>query len=258
MPFPSANLFEPVASRVQWNSRRAGIEIICAGVTGFDTTVRNLMELTYKVRSSDGGEYGPATLEQLTGWIREGRVLPQQQIQRNDMEHWAAAGEFTELKGAFGPSLPPTLPASSPRMTGAGATRMDAGAMGSLRSSASWFYWVAGLSLVNTVLALTGVGIRFIFGLGVTQIFDAFGAGFAGAGTLVALVLDLLAAGVLVLFGVFANKGQTWAFIVGMALLALDGLLLLLVRDWLGVAFHAYVLFRLFQGFQISRQLRAA
>jgi len=73
----------------------------------------------------------------------------------------------------------------------------------------------------------------------------------------VALVLDLLAAGVCALFGVFANKGQMWAFVVGMILFALDGLIFLLVQDWIGVAFHVFILYCLFRGAQACRQLKA-
>src|SRR6185369_7816756 len=100
----------------------------------------------------------------------------------------------------------------------------------------SWFYWIAGLSLVNSVLALSGSGMSFILGLGVTQIFDGLAQGMgSGAGLAVAVVLDLLAAAVFVFFGVFANKRHTWSFIVGMALYALDGLIYLVAQDWIGV-----------------------
>ena len=34
---------------------------------------------------------------------------------------------------------------------------------------ASWFYWIAGLSLVNSILSLTDSGWMFFFGLGITQ-----------------------------------------------------------------------------------------
>ena len=40
-----------------------------------------------------------------------------------------------------------------------------------------------------------------------------------------------------------------------LALLPIDGLLLLTLKDWLAVAFHAYALFRIFQGFQAAQQL---
>jgi len=207
------------------------------------------MQPTYKVRNPDGAEFGPAGLEQLLAWIREGRVGAHQEIQRSDMQHWAKAGDFTELKAAFAQTIPPALPA-----VGA-ATGTDVALLAQMRSCSSWFYWVAALSLVNSVVAFAGGGWRFLFGLGITQVFDGFGTGLGGSGKFVALFLDLIAAGVLVLFGVLAGKRHTWAFIVGMVLLLLDGGILLLAQDWIGVAFHAFVLFRLFQGLQVCRQL---
>ena len=216
------------------------------------------MQLTYKVRGADGKEYGPVTLEQLTGWIREGRVLAHQEIQREDMQHWAAAGDFAELKETFGVANPPALPAGGVAPVAAAVSgKARPAALGTVRSAATWFYLVAGLSLINSIVAFTGGNWRFLFGLGVTQVFDGIGMGFASSGKIIALVLDLMAAGVLVLFGVFGGKGQTWAFLVGMVLLALDGGIQVISQDWIGAAFHAYVLFRLFQGFQACRQLNA-
>ena len=34
---------------------------------------------------------------------------------------------------------------------------------------AKWFYWIVGLSIVNSLLAMGGAPIRFVFGLGLTQ-----------------------------------------------------------------------------------------
>jgi hypothetical protein len=116
---------------------------------------------------------------------------------------------------------------------------------------------VAALSLVNRIVAFTGGEWRFLFGLGITQVFDGIGMQFEGSGKFVALLLDLIAAGVLVLFGVCGGKRHTWAFIVGMVLLALDGGIQVLAQDWIGAAFHAFVLFRLFQGMQVCRKLNA-
>ena len=136
------------------------------------------------------------------------------------------------------------------------ATAGDAATVAQLKSGASWFYWIAALSLINSIAAASGSDWRFIVGLGITQVFDGIGAGFEGSGKIVALVLDLLAAGVLVLFGVFGYKRHLWAFIVGMVLFALDTLVFLLVQDWIGVGFHVFVLFCLFRGFQACRVLR--
>ena len=126
-----------------------------------------------------------------------------------------------------------------------------------MKSAASWFYWIAALSMINSVVALTGSAWRFILGLGITQLFDAFGSRFGSTAAIVALVLDAAVAGIFVLFGVFAHKGRTWSFVIGMLLFALDGVLTALLQDWLSLAFHAFVLFVMFKGLQACRVLRA-
>ena len=116
------------------------------------------------------------------------------------------------------------------------------------RGGANWFYWIAGLSLINSIAQLSGSGWRFIVGLGITQIVDYIAHQAGTIGTVAALVIDVFAASVFVLFGLFARKGQRWAFLVGMVLYGLDGLLLLVGPDFLGLAFHAFALYQIFRG----------
>jgi hypothetical protein len=123
------------------------------------------------------------------------------------------------------------------------------------KSGGSWFYWIAGLSLINSISAFSGSTWRFIVGLGITQLFDAVGTSLGSSGKVIVLALDLLVAGLFILFGLFAVKGHLWAFVVGMILFALDSLVFLLVQDWIGVGFHVFVLYCLFRGFQGSRLL---
>ena len=215
------------------------------------------MELTYKVRGGDGKEYGPATLTQITAWLREGRINTQTEMTRSDISHWAPAGNFSEVQSV---QAPPPLPGTPVAQSGGQTSpsiAADPATVKTLHSGASWFYWIAALSLINSISALSGSDWRFIFGLGITQIFDALGNEIAGGGKAIIFVLDLFAAGILVFFGFFAYKRHTWAFLVGMILLALDSLIFLLAQDWIGVAFHAFVLFRLFRGFQACRKLNA-
>ena len=207
------------------------------------------MEPTYKVRGADGTEYGPVTLNELQTWLREGRVQPQSEVLRSDQTAWATAASFAEL------SLPAQSAPMASAIPAAGAGD-DATNLAQLKSGASWFYWIAALSLINSVVAFTGSEWRFILGLGITQIFDEIGQEIANAGKIVALVLDLFVAGVFVLFGVFANKALLWAFISGMVLFALDGLIFLLAQEWIGVAFHVFVLYCLFRGAQACRRLK--
>jgi hypothetical protein len=218
------------------------------------------MNPTYTVRGADGREYGPVSLEQITAWTREGRILAQNEIRRNDMEHWAHAGDFTELKDMFPQASPaPSAVATAPQpmMSQAGTVTVQDQAVQAAGRGATWFYWIAGLSAVNAVMALTGKNIRFIFGLGITDIFTLFGHEFGGSGQVVGFVLALGAAGLFVLLGRFAMKGHLWAFITGIVLFGLDALALLPYGRWLGIAFHAYVLFRLFSGMMAMREIKA-
>jgi hypothetical protein len=129
----------------------------------------------------------------------------------------------------------------------------------SYKSGANWFYWIAGLTLVTSVIAFGGGGIRFLISLGITQIIDgvaeAISAEGGGAAKVVALVLALVISGVFIICGVLANKRSLGAYIAGMVLFGLDGLVSLMFQDWIGVIAHAVVLFFLFRGFQAGREL---
>lgn len=206
------------------------------------------MELTYKIRGADGQEYGPVPLATMQQWQTEGRFTPETEGTRSDMTYWVPVSQFQELSAA---SLAAAAAATSAPQGGS-ARGWDPETAAQIKSSASWFYWIAGLSLVNSLVALSGSDWRFILGMGVTQIIDIFADRASGGGKAIVLVLDLLMIGTAVTFGIFANKGHRWAFIVGMILYALDGIIFVLAGDWLPVAFHAYALFRLYQGLAAS------
>lgn len=129
-----------------------------------------------------------------------------------------------------------------------------------LKSGANWFYWIAGLSLVNSAISLFDGNWNFAAGLGITQIFDGiarFGVE-EGSGNWIKLVffsLDLVVAGMFILLGVFANRRQSWAFIVGMTLYVLDGVILIFAGDFFGIIIHAVALYFLFRGFMAARQM---
>ncbi len=136
-------------------------------------------------------------------------------------------------------------------MNGPGAMQ-QAVAQKQTQVGGDWFFWIAGFSVINSLLTLFGAPIQFIIGLGATEWIDR---GFFGGTKGTSLVADILIAAVYVLFGYFARNGARWAFIVGAIFYALDGVLLVLRGEWLSLAFHAYALFRIFQGFQAAQQL---
>lgn len=125
-----------------------------------------------------------------------------------------------------------------------------------VRGGGSWFYWVAGLSIINTLVVLFHGDVAFIVGLGATQIVDAVIWEAGPEVALIALPINLVIAGVYVLLGYFACQRMRWAFILGIVFYALDGLIFVLVKDWLPLAFHAYVLYAISRGLKAAGVLR--
>ena len=161
---------------------------------------------------------------------------------------------------AFGPV--PAAPLSGPAPAAPVATAPAASAgerrreqlLRQRRSGALWFYWVAGLSLVNSLASLSGQHWRFILGLGITQVADALAA-YSGRGFGAVALMDAITVGGFALLGRFAMRGQVWAFAVGAVVYALDGLIFLGLRDWIGVAFHVFVLVMTVRGLDAACRL---
>lgn len=128
-----------------------------------------------------------------------------------------------------------------------------------LKGGARWFFWIAGLSLVNSLILFAGGEWGFICGLGITHIIDAIGLmvseEIGTVGKVAAFVFNLIPAGLFVVFGVFARKRYSWAFILGMIFYTLDGLLFLLVMDLLSIGFHIFALFFIYGGLKAGKRL---
>jgi hypothetical protein len=131
------------------------------------------------------------------------------------------------------------------------AVEQKARVLQALKGRASWFVMIAALSMVNSILAMSGASVRFIFGLGLSQIVDALAHQAGSPGYVLDLIINGIIAGVFVLFWNFARKGQKWAWYVGMAVYVVDGVLLLLFKDYLAIAFHAYALYRMSSGLKL-------
>lgn len=125
-----------------------------------------------------------------------------------------------------------------------------------VRAGASWFLMVGVLSLINSVLAMSGSGFRFIFGLGIAQYVDMLARQAGQTGFALSLIINGGVAGVFALFWSFARKGEQWAFLVGMGLYVIDALVMLMSQDILAVAFHAYALYRIYRGLNGIKTLK--
>lgn len=131
-----------------------------------------------------------------------------------------------------------------------------------LESGANWFYWIAGLSLVNLLIGAAGSDWAFIIGLGISQVFVAIARELA-KGTDVSMILIgvlwLLAFAASAFFAVcgwLARRPFVAAFVVGITAFGLDTLIYLLSADLIGVAFHALALYFLWQGLAAARAIK--
>jgi hypothetical protein len=132
------------------------------------------------------------------------------------------------------------------------------------RNGASWFYWIAGLSAINSLIWRFGGGWTFLAGLAFTQIVDGvlstLGQELGGSGgiaaAVVAVTTSLIVSGIFAVFGYLAHQGNAWTFYVGMAIYVLDALLFLVFGDLLSFGFHLFALFGLYRGLRALAKLR--
>jgi len=125
-----------------------------------------------------------------------------------------------------------------------------------LTPSASWLYWVAGLSAVNTVIHASGGTMTFSMGLGLTQYLSGIGNVLGPMAKTITIVASVVVIVILALLGYMACRGAVWAFIAGIVILILDTLLLIPVAStaWLSIAFHIWAIVSLFMGLKIARE----
>ncbi len=125
-----------------------------------------------------------------------------------------------------------------------------------IRNGANWFFWIAGLSFINTIIYTAGGTLNFVVGLGATQVVDGFvtalirevGPNVGLVVRLVGLVIDLGVGGLFIVAGILSRKRIRWAIIAGIVLYALDALIFVWVKEWFSLAFHILALMGLAAG----------
>ena len=125
-----------------------------------------------------------------------------------------------------------------------------------VRSGAGWLFAVAGFSVINSTLVFFKANLHFIVGLGITQVVDGAGSTAGSGGSVAGFVVSLFLAGLFGVFGKFARDEKQWAFLAGMAIYALDGLIFLAFGQMLDLAFHAFAIYCMFQGLRGLRGLQ--
>ena len=147
---------------------------------------------------------------------------------------------FRPRRSGFGPVRPAPLTAS-PRSR---AVPRDSRAR-ALRLGAAAFYMVATLAGLDAALSLASHHPGVVIGLELTR--------WLGGAAPAALVAVPFVAAFIVL-GALAQRGRLWAFAIGSAIYALDGLIVLTAHDWVGVAIHTVVLVMIVRGLDAGRR----
>jgi hypothetical protein len=205
---------------------------------------------------ADGVEYGPVTLEEFRSWAKEGRVVGSTQVRRTGDESWSTASSFPELGVVDAVGAAATaFPANEVTEDSAEAGELER----KIKSCGSWFYWIAALTLINTIVALCGSNWGFVLGLTITQLIDAVVVTvvpqeFSLVAKLAACAVDLVGVGLFVFLGVMACRKQTWPFAVGVTLYGLDTLLTLFSFSIVSIGIHGWALFSLFMGMRAAQE----
>ena len=145
-------------------------------------------------------------------------------------------------KNASGSSAPPSAPS-------AGDPHLE----GRIKNGASWFYWIAAFSVINSILVYTSLPWTFGLGLGATVERDNAARQMGGSAMISHLGINIAIAGLVAAFGYFAGKRHGWAFLVGMILLGLDTVLTGLLSMWLNLALHLWAMISIFLGYRACR-----
>jgi hypothetical protein len=128
-------------------------------------------------------------------------------------------------------------------------------------AGANWFFWLAILSALNS-LVIYFVGIRNTpFAFGITQWIDGTTGPLTSEGWspplhTEGLIGNLLIAAAFAGFGYFARRGNDVAFLLGIFLYVVDAMLSIGLRDFFGFSFHLVGFFFLFRGLLASRHVR--
>jgi len=77
-----------------------------------------------------------------------------------------------------------------------------------VKTGAGWFRIVAILSIINSVLSMSGAGIRFIFGLGIARFVDVLAHQAGQSGIALDLVINGFVAGVFFCILEFCTQGS--------------------------------------------------
>ena len=132
-----------------------------------------------------------------------------------------------------------------------------------MKGGSTWFYWIAGLSAINSAIYAFGGDVAFLAGLGLTQVADALvdagiGGGLPPAVRYVAVIFNFALVALFGFIGYYAGQRSSLSFVVGIVIYLFDALLVLVLGMWFETAFHIFALIFIIRGFLACRNLNAS
>jgi hypothetical protein len=136
--------------------------------------------------------------------------------------------------------------------------QLDDATVEQIASGASWFYWIAALTVVGAVALLMGSNWGFAIGLGMSQVLTVLAmpsdtGDFSLALASVATVINIGLIGLFAWLGYVARRPSLVAFMIGMIIYVVDTLIFVIAGDWLGAIFHGIALYFLWKGWSTAR-----
>ncbi|NJK91469.1 MAG: DUF4339 domain-containing protein [Blastochloris sp.] len=135
---------------------------------------------------------------------------------------------------------------------------------GSYLSGAYWFYWIAGLSVVNIILHSVQSNVSLALGLATTDLLYYFGESMAEDPSLgyvrgIVLGINVLLIVLTAACGWLASMGHRYLYLFGLILVAFDSLLFIFpFFSFIAIAVHGYALFAMGTGLLALWKIREA
>jgi len=121
------------------------------------------------------------------------------------------------------------------------------------RNGSNYFFWIAFFSIFNQIMDQLSSTRRFVFGLGAPQYVERTLA--APNSTLIWGIIIVLA-GIFVLFGIFARRGNIPIYMIGVIFYLVDFALSILAGDLIGAVVHVVFTVLLVLGLIATRKLK--
>jgi hypothetical protein len=130
----------------------------------------------------------------------------------------------------------------------------DSAKVAEMRMGANWFFWIAILSVISSLLVWYYDFANHLVNLGINEYFAHKGDTGTNSGPMFALAMSFVFGAILAMFGYFARKGNDVIFILGAFLYFVDAIVLLGYREFFAFSFHIFALYFIFKGLLASRR----